>query len=417
MQTSTVTPAARGALAALSLATLLPALGASIANIGVPAIAASLQAPFKQVQWVVLAYLLAVTALSVNAGRLGDRLGRRRLLLAGSALFAVASLCCALAPNLMVLVAARIAQGAGAAVMLALAMAMAAGAVSRQRAGSTMGLLGSMSALGTTLGPALGGLLLARYGWPSLFLVNLPLAGLALLLAWRYLPEGRQAPGMPPPRLDLRTEPALAAGLLASALVSTVMMTTLVVGPFYLARGLQLDSAVSGLVLALGPLAAALCGVPAGRLVDRHGARRMLQAGLLCTALACLALALLPASLGGGRLCLAAGGADGRLRPVPGGQQHGHDDGRCNWPARRRGWLDEPVAQPGPGGRRFADGRRVRPGGGRRRDAGAGRRRRARHARRLCLGGHGARRRAGDRTARRRAAQNDATIARWTSCT
>lgn len=297
MHTSTVTPAARGTLAALSLATLLPALGASIANIGVPAIAASLQAPFKQVQWVVLAYLLAVTALSVNAGRLGDRLGRRRLLLAGSALFAVASLFCALAPNLPLLVAARIAQGAGAAVMLALAMAMAAGAVSQQRAGSAMGLLGSMSALGTTLGPALGGLLLARYGWPSLFLVNLPLAALALLLAWRYLPEGRQAPSVPP-RLALRTEPALAAGLLASMLVSTVMMTTLVVGPFYLARGLQLGITVSGLVLALGPLAAALCGVPAGRLVDRHGAQRMLKAGLLCAALACLALALLPASLG-----------------------------------------------------------------------------------------------------------------------
>ena len=298
MQTSTVTPAARGALAALSLATLLPALGASIANIGMPAIAASLQAPFQQVQWVVLAYLLAVTALSVWAGRLGDRLGRRRLLLAGITLFAVASLFCALAPNLPLLVAARIAQGAGAAVMLALAMAMAAGAVSQQRAGSAMGLLGSMSALGTTLGPALGGLLLARYGWASLFLVNLPLAALALLLAWRYLPEGRQAPGVPLPRLALRTEPALAAGLLASALVSTVMMTTLVVGPFYLARGLQLDSTVSGLVMALGPLAAALCGVPAGRLVDRHGARRMLKAGLLCAALACLALALLPARLG-----------------------------------------------------------------------------------------------------------------------
>ncbi len=298
MQTSTVTPAARGALAALSLATLLPALGASIANIGMPAIAASLQAPFKQVQWVVLAYLLAVTVLSVWAGRLGDRLGRRRLLLAGITLFALASLFCALAPNLPLLVAARIAQGAGAAVMLALATAMAAGAVSQQRAGSAMGLLGSMSALGTTLGPALGGLLLARYGWPSLFLVNLPLAALALLLAWRYLPEGRQAPGVPLPPLSLRTEPALAAGLLASMLVSTVMMTTLVVGPFYLARGLQLDSAVSGLVLALGPLAAALCGVPAGRLVDRHGAQRMLKAGLLCAALACVALALLPASLG-----------------------------------------------------------------------------------------------------------------------
>lgn len=300
MQTSTVTPAARGALAALSLATLLPALGASIANIGVPAIAASLHAPFRQVQWVVLAYLLSVTVLSVWAGRLGDLLGRRRLLLAGVTLFASASLLCALAPGLPLLVAARIVQGAGAAVMMALAMAMAmaVGAVSQQRAGSAMGLLGSMSALGTTLGPALGGLLLTRFGWPSLFLLNVPLAGLALLLAWRYLPERRQQPGLRPPRLDLRHQPTLVAGLLASALVSAVMMTTLVVGPFYLARALHLDSTVSGMVLALGPLAAALCGVPAGRLVDRHGAQRMLKAGLLCGALACLALALLPASLG-----------------------------------------------------------------------------------------------------------------------
>lgn len=87
--------------------------------------------------------------------------------------------------------------------------------------------------------------------------------------------------------------PVLSAGLATSMLVSTVMMSTLVVGPFYLARGLGLGTTVTGMVLAAGPLVAAFCGVPSGWLVDRYGAQRM--GGAAC---ACLALALLPASLG-----------------------------------------------------------------------------------------------------------------------
>lgn len=351
------TVSARGALASLSLAMLLPALGTSIANVGLPTMAATLHAPFQDVQWVVLAYLLTITSLIVSVGRLGDLFGRRRLLLAGIALFAVASTLCALAPTLPLLIGARAVQGLGAAVMMALTMAFVGEIVPKDKTGSAMGLLGTMGAVGTTLGPALGGLLIAQFGWPSIFLFGVPLALLALLMAYRYLPPDRardaqakrprfdhlgtlllaatlgayalamtlgrghfdqrnlallagaavgvalfvwvelKAPA-PLIRLAMLRAPVLSAGLAASALVSTVMMATLVVGPFYLARGLNLDTAMVGLVLAAGPLVAALSGVPSGRAVDRFGPQRMMSVGLIGASGACLALALLPGTLG-----------------------------------------------------------------------------------------------------------------------
>src|SRR5690349_14199159 len=111
-------------LAALSLTTLLSSLGTSSANVALPTLAQAFHSSFQQVQWVVLAYLVAMTTLVVGIGRLGDVFGRRRLLVAGLALFSVASLLCAVAPALPFLVAARAAQGVGAAAMMALAMAL-----------------------------------------------------------------------------------------------------------------------------------------------------------------------------------------------------------------------------------------------------------------------------------------------------
>jgi MFS family permease len=131
---------------------LLASLGTSIANVALPSLARAFGAPLQQVQWVVLAYLLAITTLVVSAGRLGDLLGRRRLLLAGIGLFTAASWLCALAPTLGWLIAARALQGAGAALMMALGMAMVGGVVPKSRSGSAMGWLGTMSAVGTALG-------------------------------------------------------------------------------------------------------------------------------------------------------------------------------------------------------------------------------------------------------------------------
>src|SRR5688572_4732161 len=101
------TPSVQGALAGLSLSMLLSSLGTSIANVGLPALAQAFTASFQEVQWIVLAYLLAITTLIVSAGRLGDITGRRRLLLAGIFLFTMASVLCGFAPTLWLLIAAR----------------------------------------------------------------------------------------------------------------------------------------------------------------------------------------------------------------------------------------------------------------------------------------------------------------------
>lgn len=347
---------ARWALASLALSMLLSSLGTSIANVGLPTLAQVFNAPFQTVQWVLLAYLLAMTTVIVSVGRLGDVIGRRRLLLAGLGLFTAASLLCGLAPELGWLIAARGLQGFGAAIMMALTLACVAETVPKAKTGSAMGLLGTMSAIGTALGPSLGGFLIVCLGWQALFFINLPLGVLTGLLAYRYLPPDRQAaqwnsagfdlPGTlllaltlvayalaltvgrghfgllnlgllglavfglglfvraekqaasPLIRLALFRNPVLSAGLVMSMLVMTVMMTTLVVGPFYLAGALGLDMATVGLVMSAGPIVSACAGVPAGRLVDRFGAHRMTLAGLALMVGACTSLPLLPTSWG-----------------------------------------------------------------------------------------------------------------------
>ncbi|MEU7895825.1 MFS transporter [Nonomuraea sp. NPDC049152] len=344
------------ALTALSLSMLLPSLSVSIANVGLPNMAVALDAPFNEVQWVVIAYLLAITTLIVGAGRLGDLAGRRRLLLSGIAVFTLATLLCGLAPNLPLLVAARALQGAGAACMMALTMAFVGETVPKDRTGSVMGLLGTMSAVGTALGPSLGGTLIAVFGWRAIFLAAVPLGLLALALTFRVLPDTAPATSSARQRFDsvgaallaitlgayalamtiegnsfgplaiglllvsgaglalfvitesrvssplltlsMLRDPALAAGLITSALVSTVMMTTLVVGPFHLALALDLDPAFVGLVMSAGPAVSALTGVPAGRATDRFGAEAMVVIGLSGIIGGAVALSLMPTAAG-----------------------------------------------------------------------------------------------------------------------
>lgn len=351
-----MTTSTQWALASLSLSMLLSSLGTSIANVGLPTLAQAFNASFQQVQWVVLAYLLAITTLIVSVGRLGDLTGRRRLLLAGIFLFTAASVLCGLAPTLWLLIAARAAQGLGAAIMMALTMAFVAETVPKEKTGSAMGLLGTMSAVGTALGPSLGGLLIAGFGWRSMFFINLPLGLLTLLLAWRCLPVDRQLPttdrarfdhlgtlllaltlaayalamtmgrgsfgllnmalllaagcgvglfvlaetkaASPLIRLAMFRDPVLGAGFAMSTLVTTVVMATLVVGPFYLSGALALDAARVGLVMSSGPIVAALTGVPAGRLVDRFGAHRMGIAGLIGMAIGAAILPMLATRFG-----------------------------------------------------------------------------------------------------------------------
>lgn len=280
----------RGSLISLSLSMLLASLGTSIANVGLPSLTQAFDASFHAVQWVVLAYLLAITAVILSAGRLGDRLGRRRLLIGGLLLFSLACGLCGGASSLNALIAARSLQGLGAAIMMAMALGMVGDTVPQGRTGRVMGLLGTMSAVGTAMGPSVGGVLLSLWGWRALFLVGAPLGLLAVALAWRFLPvDQRHTPASSDLGIwALLKDSSLRTGLAMSALVAAVIMATFVVGPFYLSRGLGLDPASMGLAMAVGPCVAAITGIPAGRLTDRQGSQRMTCSGLgilLCGAL------------------------------------------------------------------------------------------------------------------------------------
>ncbi len=287
-----------GITIALSLATGLASLGTSIANIALPDLAKAFAAPLPQVQAVTVAYLASLTVCVVAAGRLADRFGIRAMLVLGLVLFALATGLCAAAPTLSVLIVARTFQGAGAAFLLTLAMALMRQSAGEMQIGRAMGLLGTVSAIGTVLGPSLGGLLIPLSGWRAIFWVQLPLAALALILAVSFLPRDAHLAYSKAPSLWSVMDRSLAGNLLMNVLVAAIMMTTLVVGPFYLGLGLGLTVSEVGAVMAIGPLISIVSGVPSGRLVDAWGSHRMLAIGLALLGVGALMLAIVPGVIG-----------------------------------------------------------------------------------------------------------------------
>ena len=352
---STVPPTGRWTLTCLALSMLLSSLGISIANVALPPLAKAFDSSFQHVQWVVLAYLLAVTIVIVTAGRLGDLMGHRRVLIGGISVFTVASALCGMVPSLWLLIAARVLQGLGAAVLMALSVAFVRETVAKENTGSAMGLLGTMSAIGTALGPSLGGLLLASVNWRAIFLVMVPLGALNLFLAYRFLPASKPVgtsrgfdslgtlllsltlaayalaatvgggthmgwlniallaavvagaglfmvveakAASPLIHASVFRDASLRGNLAMNALVSTVMMATFVVGPFYLAHALGLNAAFVGMAMSVGPVISTLTGIPAGRIVDRFGASRVIVVGLTLMTAGAFLLALVPATFG-----------------------------------------------------------------------------------------------------------------------
>lgn len=288
----------RGITATLALSMLLASLGTSIANIALPALAKALSVPFTEVQGVVVAYLAALTVSVVFAGRLGDIHGLRRMHLVELGIFAVSSALCGIAQDLWLLIGARALQGIGAAFLMTISMALMRETASQARVGRAMGLLGTVSALGTALGPSLGGLLIPATGWRGVFWVQVPLAVLALLLAFATLPRSADNKNAPSASLRAMLNRSLVPNLLVNILVAAVMMTTLVIGPFYLALGLGLKEVLVGLVMSVGPAISIFSGIPSGRLVDAWGTPRVLAIGLGLLATGAFLLAILPNMIG-----------------------------------------------------------------------------------------------------------------------
>jgi EmrB/QacA subfamily drug resistance transporter len=174
-------------IATTILASSLAFIDGSVVNVGLPAIGASFQADAAGLQWVVNAYLLPLSALLLLGGAAGDRFGRRRLLVAGVSLFGLASLACAVAPNLPLLLIARFIQGASAAVLMPSSLAILGQSFTGEAKGRAVGIWAAAGAAAGAVGPVLGGWLIDTGSWRLIFLINLPLCAITVALAYLYV--------------------------------------------------------------------------------------------------------------------------------------------------------------------------------------------------------------------------------------
>jgi DHA2 family methylenomycin A resistance protein-like MFS transporter len=206
-------------LAAMSLGFGIVQLDVTIVNTALGSIGAALGGGVSELQWVVTAYTIAFAAFILTAGALGDRIGARKVFIAGFAIFTAASLACALAPNAATLIAARTVQGLGAAMLVPNSLALLNHAYPEEKErGWAVGIWAAGASLALTAGPLAGGALITLIGWRSIFLVNLPIGLVGLWLTWRFANESPRASGR---ALDLAGQAAAigALGCLAGAII------------------------------------------------------------------------------------------------------------------------------------------------------------------------------------------------------
>src|SRR5580704_11135393 len=362
-------------LAAMSLGYGVVQLDVTIVNTALHSIGSALGGGVSELQWVVSTYTIAFAAFILTAGALGDRLGAKKIFMAGFAIFTLASLGCALARTSDILIAARAVQGLGAAILVPNSLALLSHAYpGEQERGRADGLWAAGASVALTAGPLVGGGLIALFGWRSIFLVNLPIGLAGLWLTWRYATDTTRTPR----DLDLPGQ-ALAIGMLgvlATAIIEGgrvgwsnpwvlagfagfVLLTALFLGQerrtrhpmlplslfahrvFALASldGLLVNIAFYGLIfvfslyfqevngwsafatgLAFVPMMAAVLPVNlvAARIAERIGAPATIAAGALISAAGCLALLGIQQGTSYWMICvplIAMGGGLGLLVP------------------------------------------------------------------------------------------------------
>src|ERR1051326_2523613 len=180
---------ARWVLAATILGSAMAFIDSTVINIALPVLQKSLGANVAQAQWVVDAYLLVLSSLMLAGGAIGDRVGRVRVFGIGVGAFALGSLWCGAAPNASQLIAARAAQGLGAALLVPGSLAIITGCFPPETRGRAIGTWSAMTSLAIIAGPLLGGWLVEAVSWRAVFYINLPIAVVTLFIVWRKLPH------------------------------------------------------------------------------------------------------------------------------------------------------------------------------------------------------------------------------------
>ncbi len=337
-------------LTAVAAGTLLTTIDGNIVNVALPTLVRELQTDFATVQWVVLAYLLALATLMLSLGRLGDIIGKKPIYVAGFIIFTAGSVLCALTPGIYWLIVFRVVQAVGGAMLLALSMAIVTEAFPEQERGRALGLNGTFVSVGIVAGPALGGLLLSVTTWHWIFLVNLPIGIVGTILAVRYIPTTHSQERQPfdyggagalfVSLLGLllgltvgqqrgfgdtavlilfttfflflilfviienrTTQPMIELRLFRNKLFSINLITgfatfvaiagTVILMPFYLENILGFATSQVGLLMAIVPLFLGVVAPLSGSLSDRFGARPITVSGLVMLVLGYWAMSTL----------------------------------------------------------------------------------------------------------------------------
>src|SRR6266496_1093361 len=181
--------AGRWVLVATTLASSMAFIDSTVVNVALPALQTNLNSTIVDVQWVIEAYSLLLSALLLVGGSLGDHYGRRRIFLVGIALFALASAWCGLASNIGQLIAARAVQGLGAALLVPGSLAIISSSFPENERGRAIGTWSGFSAITTAVGPVIGGWLIEHISWRAVFFINIPIALLVIFISLGSVPE------------------------------------------------------------------------------------------------------------------------------------------------------------------------------------------------------------------------------------
>jgi len=326
-------------------------LDGSIVNIANPSIAGDFGINMQRVQWLVTAYMLVITASLLFFGKLGDKIGGHKVYTYGFMVFTIGSLGCAISPSLFFLTAARILQGTGASMMMATGIGIISNTFPPQERGRALGITGGIVGVGNMTGPGLGGLVLASFHWPAIFLINLPIGLIGFLMALKYLPEQprnsanssfdipgtvlfaltailmvlsfsiRKTPDLLLLgsslllffifyRVEKREEQVLldfdlfkirrfTDGNIMALVSYSIQPFVIFLMPFYLEGVLHYSTAQSGLLMSITPISMAITAPLAGSLSDRVGSSRLIPLSFFLLAAANLLMSTLNAESSG----------------------------------------------------------------------------------------------------------------------
>ncbi len=270
------------AVTAIGLSIFLSALDATIVALALPPIAQHFQLSDSQVAAVTLSYTIPLTLLILPSGDLASRFRALPLFLIAVLGFGLGSVACGLAPNFALLLVGRVVQGCFGALIATQGIAVAAAVVAPSERGRAMGLIGALAPLGGVAGPGVGGLLLAGFGWSSIFFVNVPaclLAALLGLFGLRGVRLGHRGSGAYRHMGGLLRRPPFLWGVLAFFCSVTVGTALYYLLPFDMNTVQHTAPSLAGLILLCMPLGMGVMGFVGGYLTDRYGAKPFILAG------------------------------------------------------------------------------------------------------------------------------------------